>query len=328
MEFDLGPPPATVPPLSPREVHLWRIRLDHPPAAITRLAECLSPEEHQRAERFVRDEDRQRFIVSHAALRMILGQYLGVPPGQVEMVVAASGKPSLASPNLPPLHFNLSHSEDLALVGVVLDRQIGVDVEHWRPLVDAESIVKRYFAPGERARWQALPDHERLTAFYLGWTRKEAYLKARGVGLSAGLDRFEVSLVPGESTRLVEGGDTNDSATPWQVYPHDSLGVDDHGLRDAVYAVEIADVRTLVQRHGRREALLLEELADRVRSLLLVDGVEHHALAGIRLRHLLNDLGAFRLLHGRHHVAQKSRMTTLLPWSAASLAPRRPATEP
>ncbi len=218
MEFDLGPPPATVPPLSPREVHLWRIRLDHPPAAITHLAECLSPEEHRRAERFVRDEDRQRFIVSHAALRMILGQYLGVPPGQVEMVVAASGKPSLASSNLPPLHFNLSHSEDLALVGVALDRQIGVDVEHWRPLVDAESIVKRYFAPGERARWQALPDHEQLPAFFRGWTRKEAYLKARGVGLSAGLDRFEVSLVPGESTRLVEGGEGNDSATRWQVY--------------------------------------------------------------------------------------------------------------
>jgi 4'-phosphopantetheinyl transferase len=219
MEFSFGPPPATVPPLSPSEVHLWRIRLDRPPAVIAQLAECLSPEEHRRAERFLRDEDRQRFIVSHAALRVILGQYLGVPPGRVAMVVAAGGKPSLApSPNLPPLDFNLSHSGDLALVGLALDRRIGVDVEHWRPLVDAENIIKRYFAPGERARWQALPDHERLTAFYLGWTRKEAYLKARGVGLSAGLDQFEVSLAPGESTRLVESGDTEESAARWQVY--------------------------------------------------------------------------------------------------------------
>ncbi len=117
-----------------------------------------------------------------------------------------------------PLHFNLSHSEDLALLGVALDRQIGVDVEHWRPLVDAESIVSRYFAPGERARWLALPEHERLPAFFRGWTRKEAYLKARGVGLAAGLDQFEVSLVAGEPTHLVEGGDTENSATRWQVY--------------------------------------------------------------------------------------------------------------
>jgi 4'-phosphopantetheinyl transferase len=219
MEFDFGPPPATVPPLAPLAIHLWRIHLAYPSAAIAHFAECLSSDEHRRAERFVRDTDRQRFIVSHAALRMILGQYLGVPPGHVEMVIAASGKPSLApAPNLLPLHFNLSHSEDLALVGVAFDRRIGVDVEHWRSQVDAESIIKRYFAPGEKACWQALPEQERLPAFFRGWTRKEAYLKAQGVGLSAGLDQFEISLAAGESTRLVEAGDTAKSATCWQVY--------------------------------------------------------------------------------------------------------------
>ena len=150
---------------------------------------------------------------------MILGQYVGVPPGRVEMAIAAGGKPSLVpSPDLLPLHFNLSHSQDLALLGVALGRRIGVDVEHWRRPVDAESIVKRYFSPGEASRWQALADDERLPAFFRGWTRKEAYLKARGVGLSAGLDRFEVSLVPGEPTRLVEGGEASDSATRWHVY--------------------------------------------------------------------------------------------------------------
>jgi 4'-phosphopantetheinyl transferase len=219
MEFDLRPPPATVPSLSPLALHLWRIHLAHPPAAIPHFAKCLSSDEHRRAERFVRDTDRQRFIVSHAALRMILGQYLAVPPDHVEMVIAASGKPILASaPNSLRLHFNLSHSEDLALVGVTLDRRIGVDVEHWRSLVDAESIMKRYFAPGELACWRALPEQERLPAFFRGWTRKEAYLKARGVGLAGGLDQFEVSLVAGESTRLVEDGDTTHSATCWQVY--------------------------------------------------------------------------------------------------------------
>ena len=215
----VGRPPNSFPALSPQQVHLWRIRLDRPPAAHAVLAECLSPEEQRRAERFVRDQDRQRFIVSHAALRMILGQYLGLPPGRVEMEVAAGGKPSLApSPGLLPLRFNLSHSEERALVGITLDQRIGVDVEHWRAVVDAENIVKRYFSVGERTRWQTLAEDERRDAFFRGWTRKEAYLKARGVGLSAGLDQFDVSLVPGQPTRLVEGGETNHTATPWQVY--------------------------------------------------------------------------------------------------------------
>ncbi len=165
---------------------------------------------------------------------MILGQYLGVSPGHVEMAIATNGKPRLApAPNLLPLCFNLSHSEDLALVGVALDRQIGVDVEHWRPLVDAESIVGRYFAPGERLCWQALPEHERLPAFFRGWTRKEAYLKARGVGLSVGLDQFEVSLVAGASTRLVEEGDTKNSTTCWQI---DDISAGE--AYSAAYAVE------------------------------------------------------------------------------------------
>jgi 4'-phosphopantetheinyl transferase len=211
--------PVVVPPLLPRQLHLWRIHLDQPAAACAPLAECLSPEEERRAARFVRQRDRRRFVVSHAALRMILGQYLGLPPERVEIEVAAGGKPSLAPvPGLLPLMFNLSHSEELALVGVTLEQRIGVDVEHGRSLVDAESIVKRYFSAGERARWQALAEDERLPAFFRGWTRKEAYLKARGVGLSAGLDRFEVSFAAGEPTCLVEEGGTPDSATRWQVY--------------------------------------------------------------------------------------------------------------
>jgi 4'-phosphopantetheinyl transferase len=227
----LGRPPFTVPPLSPRQLHLWRICLDQPPAAATPAAECLSPDEQRRAARFVRQQDRERFATSHAALRMILGQYLGMPPSRVEIVADAGGKPRLApAPGLPPLMFNLSHSADLALVGVALGQRIGVDVEPWRPMVDAEGIVKRYFSAGERARWQALAEHERLPAFFRGWTRKEAYLKARGVGLSAGLDRFEVSFAAGEPTRLVEGDDAP-SAIRWQVY---DFSAGDHAAACAV----------------------------------------------------------------------------------------------
>ncbi len=214
----LGRPPVLVPPLSPQEFHLWRIDLDRPPAAIDILAVFLSTAERRRAARFVRDTDRQRFIVGHAALRTILGQYLGIPPGQVEMIDGPGGKPSLPPPNMSHLHYNLSHSESVAMVALALDREVGVDVEHVRYFADAASIVQRYFAPGERARWQAMPDHEQRAAFFRAWTRKEAYLKARGIGLSAGLDQFEVSLVPGEPTRLVPDVGTADSPVPWHVY--------------------------------------------------------------------------------------------------------------
>jgi 4'-phosphopantetheinyl transferase len=135
------------------------------------------------------------------------------------MTDSPNGKPCLLpSPNMPHLHYNLSHSESAAMVALTLDREVGVDVEHVRSVVDAASIVQRYFAPGERARWQALPDHEQRAAFFRAWTRKEAYLKARGIGLSGGLDQFEVSLVPGEATRLAPGAGTADSTPPWHVY--------------------------------------------------------------------------------------------------------------
>jgi 4'-phosphopantetheinyl transferase len=150
---------------------------------------------------------------------MILGQYLRVPAERIEMVSRAGGKPALA---LPPggssLRYNLSHSEGLALVALMLDREVGVDVEYVRPLSDMERIVGRYFAPGERTTWHALPEHERLAAFFRCWTRKEAYLKAQGIGLSAALDQFEVSLAPGEPARLLGGGQSQQSDTRWELY--------------------------------------------------------------------------------------------------------------
>jgi 4'-phosphopantetheinyl transferase len=194
------------------------------------LAECLSAEERRRAERFVRDIDGRRFIVSHAALRTILGRYLGIPPDRVEMTVRVGGKPELAiaSPRplgegpgvraAGPLRFNLSHSEALALIALTLECEVGVDVEHVRPMSDIANIVKRYFAPGEQAAWLALPECERLAGFFRCWTRKEAYLKARGIGLSGGLDKFEVSLAPDDPPRLLHVADPNDSPARWQMH--------------------------------------------------------------------------------------------------------------
>ena len=208
-----------MPPPSPRELQVWRVKLDQLPAALNDLAACLSAEERRRAERFVRQADRQRFTASHAALRMILGRYFDVPPEAVEIAIRAGGKPELASQRHSlTLRFNLSHSKDMALVALMQDGEVGVDVEYMRPMHDAEGIIMRYFSPGEQSTWHAQPEQERMAAFFRCWTRKEAYLKARGVGLSGGLDRFEVSLAPGEPARLVRDHDRPEAEVQWQLF--------------------------------------------------------------------------------------------------------------
>jgi 4'-phosphopantetheinyl transferase len=205
--------------LLPGDLQLWRVELDRPPATTELLAECLSPEERGRAERFVRQTDRRQFIVSHAAVRSILGKCLDVAPERVEMTIRPGGKPELTpAAGAPPLRYSLSHSEGLAMVALTLGREVGIDVERVRPSLDVANIVERYFAPGERAAWRALPECQRLAAFFRCWTRKEAYLKARGVGLSSGLDRFEVSLAPDEPARLLRGSEPSDSGAQWCVY--------------------------------------------------------------------------------------------------------------
>lgn len=207
------------PTLSPRELHLWWADTSRPSEPIDVLKQCLAPDERQRAERFVRETDRHRFVVSHAAVRMILGQYLGIPPDRVELTIRPGGKPQLApSGEVPSLYYSLSHSGDRALIGVTRDKEVGVDVEHIRPLIDADNIVRRYFSAGEQTIWRSLSADEQLAAFFRCWTRKEAYLKAQGIGLSAGLDQFEVSLAPGEPACLLRINDSTRSITRWRMY--------------------------------------------------------------------------------------------------------------
>ncbi|MEN6405138.1 MAG: 4'-phosphopantetheinyl transferase superfamily protein [Thermoguttaceae bacterium] len=202
------------PTLSPGSLHVWRIRLELPPADVERLSDRLSDDERRRAERFVRDAGRRRYTIAHGALRTILGGYLQVAPSCVSLAVRPGGKPELSpAMNAPSLRFNLSHSGELAMLAVTWGREVGIDVECVRPTVDAENIVRRFFAPGEQSAWLAANDQERLPAFFRAWTRKEAYLKARGAGLAGGLDRFEVSLTAEEPARVVRGEE------PWAQWP-------------------------------------------------------------------------------------------------------------
>ncbi|MBI3629384.1 MAG: 4'-phosphopantetheinyl transferase superfamily protein [Candidatus Rokubacteria bacterium] len=167
-------PPETL-ALGPDEVHVWRARLDRPPAGVEALLQVLSPDERTRAERFRRPADRARYIVSRGVLRHLLGRYTGSAPAALRFEYGPRGKPALAGGAAPA--FNLGHSGDLALVALRQGMEVGVDLERIRP-VEFDRIAGRMFAPGEVSRLRAKPAREQQAAFFSCWTCKEAYAKA------------------------------------------------------------------------------------------------------------------------------------------------------
>jgi 4'-phosphopantetheinyl transferase len=212
----LSPQPGLV--LSADEVHLWRAFLDQSPEQIGELGQTLSDEERARARRFHFDRDRRRFIVGRGVLRTILGQYLGFEPAQVRFSLGPHGKPYLADgPGDCKLCFNLAHSSEIALYAFSLRRKVGVDVEQLRFLADAEQIAEHFFSPGEKAVWDSLPPAHRQAAFYNCWTRKEAYIKATGKGLSERLDLIDVSLAPGEQVQVLSVAGDRREALRWSM---------------------------------------------------------------------------------------------------------------
>jgi 4'-phosphopantetheinyl transferase len=202
--------------LSCREVHIWQAALEISSGCFERLFASLSPEEHGRAERFHFDRDRRRYIAGHGVLRAILGGYLGVQPGQVQFAYGPRGKPSLAgSFEESDLRFNMSDSHGMAIYALTRGREIGIDLEHIRPVPDAEQIAERYFASGECSSLLSLPPDQRMEAFFNCWTRKEAFIKALGEGLAHPLDDFEVSLVPREAARFIRIGNDRGESSRW-----------------------------------------------------------------------------------------------------------------
>jgi 4'-phosphopantetheinyl transferase len=184
-------------------VDVWTVPLFVADDRVAALAECLSPDERERAARFVFEKDRRRFIVGRGALRSILAAYISSAPPSIRFEYAEHGKPSLAAPaeKYRSLEFNASGSDELAVCAVTVDRKVGVDIELLRPSHD-ETVVEQCFAPAERQALGALPAQEKTAAFYRLWTLKEAYLKARGAGLSQPLSSFEVCFMPGQPVRL------------------------------------------------------------------------------------------------------------------------------
>jgi 4'-phosphopantetheinyl transferase len=202
--------------LAPDEVHVWRVALNPPPAACAALAQGLDAAEHARAERFYLEDGRRRFIVAHGVLRLLLAAYCGCDPRALRFAEGRWGKPRLYEP-AADLCFNLSHSGELSLCAVTRNAEIGVDVEHRRAKLASDAIAARHFAPEELSVLRNLPPHLRTAAFFRCWTRKEAFIKARGEGLALPLDSFAVSLAPDAPAALLSIGGSAAAAAEWSL---------------------------------------------------------------------------------------------------------------
>jgi 4'-phosphopantetheinyl transferase len=200
------------------EVHVLSGSLDQPAGRVEALAALLCPDERERAARFHFARHRDRFIAARGLLRCVLAAYLGQAPERIALRLGSRGKPALAPQFASArLHFNVSHSQGLALIALARGREVGVDVEFMKPMAEAEQIAERFFSPREVKTLLALPEAERPAAFFACWTRKEAYIKATGEGLARSLDSFDVSFGAGRPARLERVLDDPLEAARWSL---------------------------------------------------------------------------------------------------------------
>ena len=192
------PPPDSL-KLESNHADVWRLSLDLSTDSVKLNESTLSADEEKRAAHFHFEVDKNRFIVAHGVLRKILGRYLHSDPAELTFSLNQYGKPALVN---SAVEFNLSHSGDFALIAVTQGRKVGVDVERIRQGISSHVIAQQYFSKSEVAELQSLPLQQRERAFFTCWTRKEAYIKAQGLGLSLPLESFDVSLAPGQPAIL------------------------------------------------------------------------------------------------------------------------------
>lgn len=197
-------------------VDLWWESIDGQKERIAEFWNILPEGERKRAVRFRLGRLRDRFIVCRGRLREILGGYGEVSPGAIPFCKGPGGKPAVSEDN-SMIRFNLSHSGGYALFAVSYGREVGVDVEAVRPKPKAAALVDRFFSADEKAAFSKLEPHEKEAAFYAGWTRKEAYVKALGKGLRFPLDRFDVSLKPGDQNALLRVAGAPEEVERWSL---------------------------------------------------------------------------------------------------------------
>jgi len=190
--------------LSVNQIHVWKQDLSRTPAEVELFARLLSPDELERAGRFRFDTNRTEYILSRGTLRTLLGSYLGVSPRELQFVYSEYGRPSLADGvSLGALSFNVAHSGGVALLAFARGRRIGIDVERVLRDFGTSEVAERFFSSAERVALRQLPQGDRHEAFFRCWTRKEAFIKALGEGLSHPLDQFDVTLAPGDPAALL-----------------------------------------------------------------------------------------------------------------------------
>lgn len=211
----VNPQPAPSLTLSADEVHLWHAALDD--QAADDFRPLLAADEIARADRFHFAKDRNHYIVARGFLRKLLAAYLGIGPTELRFVYAEKGKPSLEPSQQSALNFNLAHSQTRAIYAFSLGRELGVDLEFVRDDVESENIARRFFSPREIDELRMVPAALRKEAFFNCWTRKEAYIKARGEGLSLPLDKFDVSLLPGEAAALLRNHKEPHEVERWKM---------------------------------------------------------------------------------------------------------------
>jgi 4'-phosphopantetheinyl transferase len=210
--------PRLPPPPDNDSVHVWRADLEQSPELIRAHLASLSTDERQRADRYRFDRDRLHFIAARGVLRDLVGRYVGCPPAGVSFSYGRYGKPGLVgAAGAARLAFNVSHSHGVALYAFTRGAEVGLDVEFIREDVACLEVAERTFSPDEVAALRALPAESRVAAFFDCWVRKEAYVKARGEGLSHDLRGFTVSLAPGATTALLATSDGPSEAMRWSL---------------------------------------------------------------------------------------------------------------
>ncbi len=212
--------------LSDGEVHVWRASLDVPASRLRYLLDTLSADERSRHERFHFQKDRNHFAVARGFLRAVLGRYLRREPARLAFEYGPQGKPSLKTntrggeaSHTPA--FNLSHSGGIALLALATRGEVGVDVEFMRDQISTDELAERFFSRQEAATLRALPKEIRRTSFFKCWTRKEAFIKAKGGGLSIPLDQFDVTFAPDAQPALLRTAWNPDEPSHWSMYALD-----------------------------------------------------------------------------------------------------------
>jgi 4'-phosphopantetheinyl transferase len=206
------PVPPRVPALEDGVAHVWRVALDVSEDEVRDALALLAPDECTRADRFKFDWLRRRYVVGRAALRRILGRYLDANPRDLVFSYGPQGKPALAQP-AAALAFNVSDSKDIELIAVARCPALGIDIEHLAPTRACRDIARRFFAEAEAAALEDLAPEQYVEGFYRCWTRKEAFIKGLGGGLSIPLDSFEVSV--DDEARLLRVRDPQVNAQRW-----------------------------------------------------------------------------------------------------------------